>query len=158
MLTAEQRAEQLVIQHFGVKGMKWGVRKDDKGGSSKKTKEVSSDAAEADAARVKAKKQGPQSLSNKEMQSLVNRMNLEQQYSKLAAQNPKAMMSGANFAKKLVADTAKDVLKNQTKWVANYYAKELIGEKLNIPTGKDGKVKEPKPKKVNIDERLKGHY
>lgn len=55
-----------IVEHFGVKGMKWGVRK----------KNRSSDFNEAQRLRNK----NPDSLSNKELQTLNTRMSLEANY------------------------------------------------------------------------------
>jgi hypothetical protein len=94
------------IVHYGIKGMRWGVRRRDggsgggpqpvtvrvkpgkgivkvKGGSGQLPSE---DAVNAAAYKQKAKASGTAALDNKELQSLVQRMNLEQQYAKLAAQ------------------------------------------------------------------------
>lgn len=60
------------LAHYGVKGMKWGVRKDNSSGA-----EHSPEATAAAAARAKLKTQGIKSLSNKELQDLTNRINLE---------------------------------------------------------------------------------
>lgn len=76
--------EDYEIVHFGVKGMKWGVVRGDAPGSTKTR-------ASADATRAKeyktAARTGPgktDALSTKELKALVERMNLEQQYSKLS--------------------------------------------------------------------------
>ena len=71
-----------VLAHFGVKGMKWGVRKQrvTKGSSkSSKKSDVHEDYQHAHS-RVSNKK-----LSNKELQRRVNRLNLEKQYGELTA-------------------------------------------------------------------------
>lgn len=88
------------LEHYGVKGMKWGVRKRDKNpvdvsvktrpGKKVKTKggenyTPSEDAIRAATLRRVAKKSTTDSLSNKELQEAIARMNLEQQYSRLAS-------------------------------------------------------------------------
>lgn len=92
--------------HYGVKGMKWGVRRTDaqleadrgpqpvsvtqkKPGTFAKTsggqnQPLSDDAAKALAARQKARASTTDALSNAELRVAVERMNLEQQYSRLA--------------------------------------------------------------------------
>lgn len=70
-----------VLAHYGVKGMKWGVRKNRTGGSRPP---MSDDAANAKAARSKVRKGGTKALTNKELQNLVDRMNLEQRYEDLS--------------------------------------------------------------------------
>lgn len=57
------------LAHYGVKGMKWGVRK--------KSSKASADSKEATAAKKKAKKSGSESLSNKELKTIQERRNLE---------------------------------------------------------------------------------
>lgn len=88
-----------VIAHYGVKGMRWGVRRKNVGSADEKV--VSTDAAKAAGAREKAKKQGKQALSNDEMQALVNRMNLEKQLSQLTP--PTRTQAGAKYVSKLLS-------------------------------------------------------
>lgn len=104
------------FQHFGVKGMKWGVRRDESSGpeavvakttpgrrvktSGGKRQEASEDAIRVAAYRQKAKKSTIDSLSNKELQDLISRMNLEQQYIRLHGGN--AIEKGTKFVKSLI--------------------------------------------------------
>lgn len=78
------------VTHYGVKGMHWGVRKSGSGGkgSAPAAKaapkpRLSADARAAENAFAKINRTGTGSLSNQELQGLVNRLNLEQQYSRL---------------------------------------------------------------------------
>lgn len=65
------------LQHFGVKGMKWGVHR-------KPKIPASSDAQKALDIRQKAKRGKPKALTNAELQTAINRMNLEQQFKRLS--------------------------------------------------------------------------
>lgn len=80
------------VEHFGVKGMHWGVRRsvDGNGRNSSAAKAASDKTASPDArnasdlqARVNAN--GTKNLSNKELQDLVTRMNLDKQYGTLSS-------------------------------------------------------------------------
>lgn len=91
------------LQHYGVLGMKWGKRKGPR-------HPASDDALRAVEARMKAKNSGLQSLSNKEIQDLVSRMKLEQQYKQL---NPPKYAK----ARKAIKDF---LIKEGQKQVADY--------------------------------------
>ena len=112
---------ELELKHYGVKGMKWGVRKSDrapstsqqevtitqkKPGTFAKSKggkglPISEDAKAALETRQKARASTTDALSNKELQQLVTRMNLEQQYNNLAFQSDRRS-KGARFVQGLL--------------------------------------------------------
>ena len=81
--------ESNALMHYGVLGMKWGVRKDRRSGSSRKRGKSSwsDDAREARAIKKKKVKQ----MSNAELKKLNERTRLEQEYSRL---NPNAISKG----------------------------------------------------------------
>ena len=104
------------LEHFGVKGMKWGVRKAKATAGSIRTKHLarkakrhpqSPEAARAHALRKQVKKKGLDSLSNSELQALNNRLNLEANYRNALKQHPDTLRSNRN--KKLLATGAKIV-------------------------------------------------
>lgn len=98
------------LQHHGIKGMKWGVRKIDAktvagtSGSASKGFEGGSKAAGAIgnmAGRKPSKKVQKElkEMSDQELRSRINRMQMEQQYASL---NPNTIQRGASFAKSLL--------------------------------------------------------
>lgn len=122
-VTSSSPPSDAVLRHYGIKGMRWGVRrKEDPDGRVQKSdaikgrdggrisvsesgeyttsrgNPVSADAVVARARQTKAKNQGSDSLSTKELQELVNRMNLEKQYDGL---NPATMNKGLELAMNL---------------------------------------------------------
>jgi hypothetical protein len=123
------------LEHYGTKGMKWGVRKsrsvstgpspvqlDARPGQRVTAKGGGGHSAHPDAiaavtAGQKAKRSSTDTLSTQELQQLVTRMNLEQQYSKLAAQQrPRAR--GAALVKELMVRQIRPQAKNFTSGVA----------------------------------------
>lgn len=120
------------LAHYGVPGMKWGRRKSRSStvetSSSSKSK-VSDDAKEVAEAKKKIAKGGTDSLNNKELQAVVNRMNLEQQYTKLVTE-PKKVNAGQKIAA--------DILGKSAKSVASEFVKTGIkeGAKLGYEIGK----------------------
>lgn len=130
------------LAHFGVKGMKWGVRRN--GGAAptgstpvtahvvagKKVKTSGGqkhlpheDAIAAAVGRQRAKKSSTDSLSNKELQMVVQRMNLERQYSSLKSDRANPF---AKFVTQVIIGTGKQ----QMQRVANDTAAEQVGNLL----------------------------
>ena len=98
------------FEHNGVKGMKWGVHRSKSGGSSKPP--VHEDAAKANELRIKVKKGGTKALSNKDLEDLNKRLNLEQQYTKL---NPKKSSAGQKLVAGVLRDSGKELAKEYVK-------------------------------------------
>ena len=97
------------LEHFGVKGMKWGHRKD-KGNSAVSTvpehHALSDDAKNARVLSAKVKAGGTRALSNKELRQLVDRMNLEQNFAKVntpAAKKKNPVLAGVIWTTKKAA-------------------------------------------------------
>ena len=138
------------LQHYGVKGMRWGVRrrgltagrvyfeKDDgtkrtgragfiKEGKTKPKTPTSNDFRRAQAAKAKVVKgKNPtKALENDELQALVKRMNLEKQYAELSARDQRKVV-GAKF----VGDVLSGVAKGQATRLGNQLAAEQIDKLL----------------------------
>jgi len=76
-----------VLEHYGTKGMKWGVRKRDVPRQG-----PSQDAQAAHRSLIKAKVNGPQALTNQQLKAVNERLNLEQSYQRLSYTPSKAKM------------------------------------------------------------------
>lgn len=87
------------LAHYGVPGMKWGKRSAKSVRGKKTFGPISADASAANDAKAKIKKSGTRSLSNQELQTVVTRINLEQQYSKLS---PSKMQRGKKITSKIL--------------------------------------------------------
>lgn len=92
-----------VMEHYGVKGMHWGVRKRRSADSGP----TSSDATKAKQHATTVKTHGTKALTNQELQQLVTRMNLEQQFTTLH-QKQKKENPAAKFAKELLLQVGKE--------------------------------------------------
>jgi hypothetical protein len=100
-----------VLEHHGVKGMKWGSRKGGSSAPSHPTPAPSADHIVAEAHKAKIKSGGVKALSNHDLQQLVTRMNLEQQHHNLAGNRQTKIDSGHGHVKKIlsVAKTLNDI-------------------------------------------------
>lgn len=101
MIPTEQVKE--FLEHVGVKGMKWGVRRNS---SSKLT------------SNSKNKAPSPtKKLSNDQLRQAVDRMRLEQQFKQLSqSANKKKANAGKKFASDLMQDIAKDNIRKVAVW------------------------------------------
>ena len=123
---------QQFIAHFGVKGMRWGVRKDQeavsrdvlvktghtrvRGKTKVKTKggshhDVADDAIKFHMTRQKLKRSGTDALTNDELQKMATRMNLEQQVRTLSKNRPKSQ--GQKVTENLLKDPEKTIIKGR---------------------------------------------
>lgn len=94
------------LEHFGIKGMKWGVRR------NKTSVDVrSEDVKNTDRSKATIRKHGTKALSTGDLQRLVTRMNLEQQYSQLRTKEPNKITTGHAAVKQIlgVAKTGVEV-------------------------------------------------
>lgn len=113
-----------VLEHYGIKGMRWGVRRT--------RAQLDSDSADAAKKKelqtvVKKNRGSTDPLSNQELQSLVTRLNLEQQYTSLTTkENVKKKSNGEKF----VADIVQNVAKKQSQYVLNTVAQNQIDDLL----------------------------
>lgn len=95
-----------VLAHFGVRGMRWGVRRSDvelaRAAGGKQP--ASEDAIKAVTAAAKVRSANSLNvLSSAELQTLVKRMNLEQQYVDLTTpKNTPVSQKGEGFVKKFI--------------------------------------------------------
>ncbi|WNM72392.1 RNA ligase [Gordonia phage Mossy] len=187
------------LMHYGVKGMKWGVRRrsKDSGGSSegggsgnsgsgggaksggdagpgshnggKKTKEEreaakadkkaqksfdrksqivkptkSEEAKTAEVARKRSEKHGTDLLTNRELQDMVTRMNLEQQYQSLMdnKKSQSARSAGQSYVADILKDAGAELAKEGIKWAVTEAIKSAI--KSQTSSDSDGGSSRPR--------------
>jgi hypothetical protein len=105
------------LEHYGKLGMKWGVRK--------KSSPRSDDASRALDYKIRAKSGGSKTLSNKELRDLVERMNLEQQYSTLSARS-RTTIPGTKFTQ----EALRSIAMKQVTWAGNELVSKYVKKGL----------------------------
>lgn len=128
------------LQHYGIKGMRWGVRRSPdqlararKGGKFKDTPKnmQSKDAAVVKKAtdKIQKKKKKPDdvsALSNDELQDVILRLTLETQYNKLQnPQNAQKKSEGQKQAERMLTDMATKAAAELTKRAATELLKKV---------------------------------
>lgn len=98
------------LEHFGVRGMHWGVRRV-RNRIANRPDHSSDDAKAAKVTKKKLRKHGTKALSNEELQALVKRMNLEAQLSDLKKKQPTTFNKGHETVKTIlkVAKTGQQI-------------------------------------------------
>lgn len=110
------------LAHYGIKGMRWGVRRDRDGGKGSVDKHSSSASADHIQARAAASK-SVSSLSNQELKQLVERMNLESQYSKLSSGNNN---SASAFVQRALQNAAQNYVQSLAQKVLTSTGEALL--------------------------------
>ena len=119
------------LEHYGVKGMKWGIRKDrssKSSGTKKKSARSEARAKKKKAAAASKAASNPKNMSNEELRKRNERMRLEQEYKRLKKEGRPS--TGP------VVDFLSEMGDRQIKRVANRaidYGVDALLESVGIP-------------------------
>ena len=151
-----QEAGKTYLEHYGIKGMKWGVRRDRD--SSGRVGGEGSDArgSKTDGRQTKLTRSGGEKVSNPkhmtedELKAVVGRMNLEAQYDRLNPLPPKKVSLGKKLmeeAKEIGQSVARQQIKNTLNAVVAKQIQQATG--LNTQQQKEKEPKQQKAKQNN---------
>jgi len=109
-----------IIKHVGVLGMRWGIRRGKKGGKpEKKSRESSEDSVNVSQLKKKSAKE----LSNKELNEILVRMDLEKRFKESNTSR------GKKYLRNFLAENGQNLIKNVAKSVTTEMGKQ-IGTKM----------------------------
>ncbi len=116
------------LEHYGTKGMKWGVRKKPGSGVRRAAPKATASAKSTKIKKgaegsKKYKKSSAKTLSNKELQTRVSRLNMEKQYKTLLT--PKIQKGSISRGMGFVGGILKS---SGRKALGKYVAAEFIGQ------------------------------
>ena len=138
-----------VLEHYGIKGMKWGVRRkrgsDGRvGGESSDSDSSSSEGGSKGSSSGKSGGKGKTtSLSDSELRDAVNRMQLEKQYESLASERLAVPKTRGQKFMEATMKIGVSVLQTQAQRTANNIVGKAIDDKLIAK----GLINKPKKKK-----------
>lgn len=116
------------LAHYGVKGMKWGVRKAASSGTAGRAKTTSS-------------KPAVKSLSDDELRRRINRIEMERKYNTLTAKQTTSGI-GKTLAQELGKILLKDIVVGSAKEIGKEFFKQAVKDQIKKKTGLDiGKKK-----------------
>jgi hypothetical protein len=144
------------LAHFGIKGMRWGIRRPDGPAgtvsSNPAVKTTSDDADRAGSTLHTIKKGGTAAVSNSELQHLIQRMNLEKQFADFNAAKEKAKVSKTARVNSAIKTALKyGGTANNLIQFANSDAGRLMSQSLRLAKSGGSHAIEPKgiiPKSV----------
>lgn len=133
-----KRSDQLV--HYGIKGMRWGIRRTEaqlarargelpsQQKSTKKSSGIFSKKKKTIAKKEESKKTEKKisEMSDEELRTKVNRLQLEKQYRDLT---PRQVSKGRAFYEKNIAPALNETIKNIAKDYTNKKLREVFGLK-----------------------------
>jgi len=118
------------LKHYGVIGMKWGIRKTRASSISKKTSSTSTGKKTAEeettkntssklSSKTSTRKQPVKKLSDKELRDAINRIEMEKRYNQIHASN---VRKGKNVVGDIITSAAKQTA---SVYTAKYMAKKV---------------------------------
>lgn len=124
------------LYHYGIKGMKWGVRRTEAQLARARGKKQSSSTEEHEDYKKAHDSKSVKSMSDAELRSRLNRIQMEQQYSKLSSSDVSKGKSFANKALKTATTVAAITttaltLYNNTNKIKNIVVETKAADKVN---------------------------
>lgn len=140
---AEFAEPPLALKHYGVKGMRWGVRKErsTRNPTRAERKQEERKPNVEKTIRVGAKKKTrAQDLSDAELKARIDRIQLEQRLSALEA-SP-SVPKGKSFSQRMLEESGQIIIKTAVGMVATAVVRQAIDKHLGT---KSPKMKSPWP-------------
>lgn len=121
------------LAHYGIKGMKWGVRRTEAQLARARGESLdSSSGAKPKKASTSSRSKSVSEMSDDELSRAVRRLQLEQQYRQL---NPKKVSAGKRFADKVMKDVVIPAATTTARNTLQTVMKRELDRVLKFDTG-----------------------
>lgn len=129
-----------VLRHYGILGMKWGVRRTEaqlakaRGKIKSEEDETSNKKETSNADTKNSSKKKISEMSDEELRDKISRLNLEKQYKQLYAEmNPAQKSAGKDFMKKIISRSGENIATQAMTYVMGVGTNKLMGMIFDDP-------------------------
>lgn len=123
------------IKHYGIIGMKWGVRRfQNKDGSltSAGRKRYSDDNTDNELSNSMSKKKNISEMTDDELDVAIRRLEREKRYSSLVSELPQKQIStGKRIADKFMSETVVNIATRSAEEIGTQVAKHILSKAVN---------------------------
>jgi hypothetical protein len=132
------------LAHFGIKGMKWGVRKNRSASGGESSKSQSFLSKDEPTTSEWHRSRRFDHLSNKDLKARINRLEMEKKYRDLTMTKSERRRKAM---KKAIGDILANTVKKQAQLVVDKQVSALMNGKISASLPKPPKMPKPVPKK-----------
>lgn len=129
-----------MLKHYGILGMKWGVRRTEAQlararGKTKSEKEDEASAKKStDSGGKTSTKKKISEMTDDELRDKIARLNLEKQYKQLFSEmNPVPKKKGEEFIKRVIAKSGENIATQATTYLMGVGTNKLLGMIFDDP-------------------------
>ena len=119
------------LEHHGIKGMKWGVRRENPSGKPRSTSKTSTSTStvekKSSSSASKPAATPRKKMTDAELREKINRLQMEKQYKQLMAEKNPKKKAAKEFIISVIKDAGKQAATDILSTAAKTYGKQVLG-------------------------------